>query len=547
MTRLKHLLQLWGEFQRNDKGNSMETKTTDFGDLGSIFGHSPRRVREREILRSIATLSDHDKARNEVLHWVQNRSGKLPQEAWNHQSFEQFVGGRGSRGVRFKSGQADIWAIRADDPDKYVPGRTWTTEIVIGKPEKNAAIFSVRQLVSISESDPPIEPHSPGFIRQIAEKCGLQIGEYSLSIQPRLIKTGDAAKNLVKMLVDARRKLPVFALTVPEDETEPLLNAKELGRAVLGLAHVVVLSPEATWVLTEEFGRSRSVFGGAIRAYMPGFDEDATPYHHRLIVADRLRTDEDRKESRQSIKRLAADESLRRLPLGKEIHTFLSIRNTSLIRQVEEDKKASHTKKLETARKQIKTLQEELKSEKESSSYYVEEYEKERKKAENYQARVSSLESQVEQLTNSKKTSDEDTPLPESWENFEEWCEEYLGGRLTLSGCARRGTKSPKFQDVFLAARCLLWLANNYHDKLKNGGKPRNKEPVDDGIRNEHCGCDAYKFKWRKKHYHVNWHIKKVGNTRDPARCLRIYYFWDEESQQIVIADMPAHRKTGAS
>ena len=45
----------------------------------------------------------------------------------------------------------------------------------------------------------------------------------------------------------------------------------------------------------------------------------------------------------------------------------------------------------------------------------------------------------------------------------------------------------------------------------------------------------------------VEWHIKNGGNTRDPRRCLRIYYFWDEDSQQVVIATMPAHIQTGAT
>ena len=42
------------------------------------------------------------------------------------------------------------------------------------------------------------------------------------------------------------------------------------------------------------------------------------------------------------------------------------------------------------------------------------------------------------------------------------------------------------------------------------------------------------------------WHIKN-GGTRDPRRCLRIYYFWDATTQQVVIADMPAHRVTEAT
>ena len=37
------------------------------------------------------------------------------------------------------------------------------------------------------------------------------------------------------------------------------------------------------------------------------------------------------------------------------------------------------------------------------------------------------------------------------------------------------------------------------------------------------------------------------GNTRDPSRCLRIYYCFDEQTQQIIVSDMPAHRRTAAS
>ena len=31
-----------------------------------------------------------------------------------------------------------------------------------------------------------------------------------------------------------------------------------------------------------------------------------------------------------------------------------------------------------------------------------------------------------------------------------------------------------------------------------------------------------------------------------PARCLRIYYFWDEAGRQVVVASMPDHVPNGA-
>ncbi len=81
-----------------------------------------------------------------------------------------------------------------------------------------------------------------------------------------------------------------------------------------------------------------------------------------------------------------------------------------------------------------------------------------------------------------------------------------------------------------------------------NGGEGSlREEPVEDGIKNAHCGRDQYDVTWQGALYTADWHIKNGGNTRDPRRCLRIYYFWDPSTQQIVVTDMPAHKVTDAS
>src|SRR5690606_16850467 len=89
-------------------------------------------VREHEILRLAAMIgSDGDesvteRARREVLAWVAKRAGgKLPDAAWNFTDYDLPLGGRNSAAVRFRVGGADLWVVRAEDPDKQVPGRTW--------------------------------------------------------------------------------------------------------------------------------------------------------------------------------------------------------------------------------------------------------------------------------------------------------------------------------------------------------------------------------------------------------------------------------------
>ena len=38
-------------------------------------------------------------------------------------------------------------------------------------------------------------------------------------------------------------------------------------------------------------------------------------------------------------------------------------------------------------------------------------------------------------------------------------------------------------------------------------------------------------------------HLKK-GNSRDERYCLRIYFFWDDEDEQVVVGSLPGHLDT---
>jgi hypothetical protein len=289
--------------------------------LAPVAARTPKVVREHEILRVAASIAGKDasksasSARREVLVWAEKRSGgRLPKEAWDHQDFEHFSGGRNSVGVRIERDGADIWAIRADDPDKQVPGRVWTTEVVVGTLADQQPRFSARLLASTSEETLNIEPHTPGFVQQVAERCGLTRGPYILEAEPWHINSYRETIRLIEMMVDPARKLPLFVLTVPEDSTDPnlpLMNAASLARATLGIGYVAILPATYTWILTDRFGKQRSVFGGAVRVYLPGFADDASPYNHRLVIADNLTTPEGRTQCARWMRTLAGNESTR--------------------------------------------------------------------------------------------------------------------------------------------------------------------------------------------------------------------------------------------
>jgi hypothetical protein len=521
-------------------------------------------VREHEILRFSAIVHGKDKAkaaeevRREVLVWAQNRSGgRLPETAWAFEEFESLSGGRNSVASRISVGQTDIWAIRADDPDKTIPGRVWTTEVAVALAEDKPCTFTTRLLVSTPENDLRIEPHTPGFVQQVSERCVLTRGDADLNAEPWIIETTEGAERLVSILLDQKRLLPVFVLTVPERSDAPatlLIDAQSLSRAVLGIAIVVIVPAAFTWTITNRLGKQRSVFGGAVRAYLPGFDESSSPYSHRLVLAEILAEPKAAADTVAWMRSLAASESLKRTRLGADVLTFSAIRNAALqLKQTRlEHEGASDGQLLEAANQRIAALESGLASERDWSAAVLEETRQIEERARAAEIQLNGASFRVQQLLEQLKLRGEprDTAisLPTSWSEFEDWCDRTLIGRVTLAPQARKNVRKSEFEDVGLAARCLIWLSGDYRERRLQGGAGSLRDfAVEPGIWNSLCGSDEFKINWQEQFHTVDWHIKNGGNTRQPPRCLRIYYFWDAVTQQVVVADMPGHRPSAAS
>lgn len=520
-------------------------------------------VREQEIMRIAASLPPEAggkvvaEARRQVLAWAQRRSGgRLPSNAWDGAGFDYLAGGRTTLAVRLAVDSADLWALRADDPDSSVAGRVWTTEVTIGHAGEAAPRISVRLLVSTSEDQLEIEPHTPGFLRQLTSTCGVQVDGCAMRSDARRIRSEADVEQLIALVEYPERKLPVVVATGDERSDKPdesLIDADLLARATIGLAHVVVVPAVFTYSLSDAFGRTRSVYHGAVRVYQPGFDAAATPYGHRLFLSDTLRTAEQAERSVQSLRRIAARESLRRWHLNHDVLTFGSVRSAVLRAEQERQaaEGASDGDRLRAAQAQIRALDEEKKNAKdwEDQLTHLHDEAEARAIAAEGQLRgsVNRIQQLEELLRDRDQIPDAELAVPAAWPDFADWCDNNLIGRVVLSPSARRGVKKPEFQDVTLAARCLIWLANQCRDRRINGGGSLTDVAIENGVRNSPCGGDAYEFDYQGQRLSADWHIKNGGNTRYPSRCLRIYYAWDAQSQQIVVADMPAHRRTGAT
>lgn len=323
---------------------------------------------------------------------------------------------------------------------------------------------------------------------------------------------------------------------------------------MLGIGHVAILHPAASWRLTERFGKFKSVFGGAARVYLPGFSDDADPYVHRLVLASQLDTAEGAAQTSRWMRQLAAQESVLRAKLGRDVLPFAAIRNANLqLRQQNlRNEHASSGDQLAAANDRIDALEKQVISLASEQDYYINEHEKERARAELSESQAQKSAYRIQQLANQLKAKgddpDEDITIPKNWQELPGWCDEQLAGRLVLTSSAHRGVRGPAFADVETAARCLLWLASECRDqRINGGGGSLNNMTIMDGIQNASCGADTYEFDWNGRRFSADWHIKNGGNTRDPIRCLRIYYCFDPQTQQIIVSDMPAHLRTGAT
>lgn len=527
--------------------------------MASLFPKRRNWTHERELLRVACEIGDcttkaFESVQKEILKWATNQvASKLPISAWEGKKFEHLYGGRLCSGVTVYNDAGKLWALRTIIPDAAVAQRIWTAEVVVGSNAGGPSLIGLRLLVSSPEEELQISPAVPGLLRQVSSLYKLTCDGNEITQDPVLVQSIEATDSLIDYLVDPTRKLPVIICSVPENDSFPTLNSKKLSECCIGIAKIAVVSHECCWHLTRSIGKTLSTYGGAVRAYLPGFSYSSSPFSHPLFLPDMgdLRTWA--KATSSSIRWTAANESIRHTKIGVDVLSFSAVRDKSL--DIERAKLlqdgSTDAIQLEVAQAQITALKEDCARSQGEVCDWLAAYEGEEQKCQELRRQLTAAQGRIQHLIAQVKkggaSPDGDIVLPTSWDKFADWCDDVLTGRVVLSSRARREVRAPHYDSPQTAAQCLLWLANEYRDAKINGSENDLRLPVTDGIRNDRCGAEAFDFIWNGVSRDVDWHIKNGGTTRDPLRCLRIYYFWDEVTQHVVVATMPAHIRTEAT
>ena len=485
-------------------------------------------------------------------------------------------------GVIYEPEQGNF-IFRAAHPDTGVPGRMWITDVQLRRSGEDC-LFAVRLSATSLQSCGEEVPFSvPGFVRRVMEEVGLT-DVAQLSGQSTLLSTREEVSGFLQFLEDPGRRLPVILLTPcysPGDGPWGgyLMDAAAMAADLTGAAHVFQIAPEVNELLTEWIGKQWSAFNGAVRTYYPGVSfQESSYYRHPLLTPQKIRAydsaeGEEAGESGRPEKRspcmCRVEEYVQNYVLSQRIpweesgidfylsaqQERLQERRTASSRS-QEERLSFYAEQLEQLHRQAEeNLSLAVSIDKDCASLR-EENEQQRQTIAQLKAQVSALRYQLENATGESQT--EAVPEDGTYADLEEWAGRYYPDRLLLLPRAVRSLKAADYTDPALVYRCLKLLATAYYD-YRTGGIDREGfmeacRRVDTGLDERPAITDTaagmqgetYYVQYRGKRRKLERHLAK-GNSKDTRYCLRIYYFWDDQDQVVVIGDLPHHLDTTAT
>lgn len=528
------------------------------------------------IPTSAAILAERfDAAQKCVLHWVRTRApGTMPPEAWTGHSFRMEL--PGERVDCISVPEMGIWSFRYEHPDMpfgvrpAVAGRTWTTDIAFKAADDGIRVGVRAFCASRPFSDGDVVMTRPRVVLELANRLGL-VDHRRLIRDAWLLQTDADLDQLHELLCSPQRTLPVVMLTQPDrnrlqvDVAPFVLDPTELGNKLLGLAHVVTLPWDLGWAWTDRVGKPWTAYLGAVRTYMPGlkFDEDA-PSMHPSTFADKIifwRSPSDDRVGEGPftdflVQRLFQEAAAKRVNWGDL--AFLPEARTRAA-EVARSKVAEGDQWKPLYEEEIAALHAKVEElEKESEEYSDDALrsagERDYFREENRQLRhkLEALRLAFDKKVGGAPT--QEIPIPDNYGDVAEWVSEHLAGRLVLHARALRGLKDARYEDPALVCRCLLLLANEYRNlRLGYEGARQALDAklgelgvrFDQSITRERAGeqGDDYFVRFPPgsgpKQF-LDWHVCK-GSTKDDRLCMRIYLFWDDDTQQVVVGWLPSH------
>lgn len=518
-----------------------------------------------QVLVRLSVEGDSDlfnRTVDHVLRWMNNRAGgRLPREAWQRQSFElDAVGAQRTSAVSLN--QPPFWAARLDDADKLVPQRTWVTEIGIGADDSAGVVFGARLTCATRGEDVPFDRTVPGFVRGVVGSAAAWLDGVPMSIDAEPVIDDQGVDRLVDLLESPARRHPVIVLALPDgslDLTQAAIDIGVVRQRTLGAAHVRVITGPASYHLSDLLGKELSVFRQAVRLYRPGFTRwRSNPYDHPLAVPARIASWNDEGPHAYASWLVSQALAVTAHAADREdlLPSFDMVRRMAAQaqRKAVRDSGGSDAQLLKLADDEIRKLEASLSEQKQTYDGLLLDLQRQLDDAQ--EARRETLAEQfvlrerIERMQAALSSSATATPIPDRLDEFEAWCGAHLAGRVTLASRAYRGVKQSVYEDARLLYEALL-LLRDFYVPMKREPSLENKArfeaecqrlKIENALVGEATRTHASDYTVRHcgRPRILDWHLKR-GDGRERARCFRLYYFWDDETQCAVVGWLPSH------
>ncbi len=154
-----------------------------------------------------------------------------------------------------------------------ISGQQFITTIALLTLADRVVVYATLAVQNVATLVAPVftDPRCPFIVKKLLDlRQDWHIGNFPIPSSTAKKLYGAESGRLLKLMIqDPARTLPI--VVVSEVEQEPIWEDLEtrLATDLAGLAGIVRIDEEASWVLTDELGKSNSCYLGAVRLYWP--------------------------------------------------------------------------------------------------------------------------------------------------------------------------------------------------------------------------------------------------------------------------------------
>lgn len=459
-----------------------------------------------------------------------------------------------------------IWSFRLDDRRTLAQAAMWRVEVALLRSPQTAIGVRLSQ-VRRPDSPPPSSSGVPSFVVGLAERIGLSDARIPAVSTPSALDGERGAKTLIEILSNPSRTQSVV-VSVGGERRTVLDSLNGLARRLVGVAIVVHVDQDAAECLRATLGPRLGIGNRAIRIYASGLglnDEgDLHPWWR--MDASRLSA-----SVADEIFETACAMSLRfgnleeRVPSFQVVKELLSQRRVDHLTSEAKSKAISAKEKAEkylAIREELQRQVDELRAQLAEGKDRIVQLENElRMTVRERQSAHDQVRALQYQLNVSRTPAaflldqQDDQPVyPDTWDELEQWVESYGQDRLVVLNKAAKAARKSPFLDIPLAYKALDYLARFYVPmKTRSPEDVQPKEradqflaehgledsPVGDALEDRRYKSD-YECIYLGKTVTLDRHLKKGGGF-DASQIFRLYFYYDSESQKVVVGHLPTH------